>query len=197
MARLANCYFASASCFELPSGYTYAIRDTVASKSDASEPPAREDGRLRETTSIPGLVEPGDGVGEATLATEHVLEGPGEVPVPQQELGVSVNVGGKGLVKSDEILVTTPGVSELARRSPAHQALDGVDETLLSAIIVLVPLNTDANVAACRAGGEKLSKVCSSTEKLGHASSATQKFGHVASDLVEIVDHTVDSIGDT
>jgi len=164
-----------------------AIGNTVAAESNASKPAAGEDGRLGKATSIPGLVEPRDGVIEAALATEQVLEGPGEVSVPQQELGVAMDVGRQDLVESDEILVTTPGAGELARGSPAHQTLDGIDEALFAIIFVLIPFGTDADVGAG----------CARSKQLGRVGSRMQKLGHVSSDLGQILHDTVDGIGDT
>jgi hypothetical protein len=128
--------------------YTYTIRHTLAANVDTSEPLRAEDGGLGETASIARLVEPGQVAVEATVGAEHLLVRPQEVPVPQEELGVSVDVGCELLVEGDKVLVSAPGSRELARGGATLKALDGVDVCLAVAVGVRVPLSADAGVGA-------------------------------------------------
>lgn len=68
--------------------------------------------------------------------------------MPQEELGVAVDVGGQGLVQSDEVLVSAARLGELAGRLVPLQALDGIDVRLAVRVGVRVPLAADARVAA-------------------------------------------------
>jgi hypothetical protein len=68
--------------------------------------------------------------------------------VPEEKLGVAVDVGSQGLVKSDEILVSALRLAELARCREALQALDGIDIGLTVGVGVRVPLAADAGVGA-------------------------------------------------
>lgn len=131
MARPANCWTCvRVGCVKLEFEVTYAVRYAAAADVDAAEPSGAEDGRGAEAAGVPGLIEPGKLTVEAAITTEHLLEGPEVVPVPQQELGITVNVGGQGLVKSDKILVSAARLAELARGGIPLQTSDSIDVSL-------------------------------------------------------------------
>ena len=127
---------------------TYAVGYALAANVDASEPLRAEDGGLGEPASVPGLIEPGKLTVETALAAEHLLEGPEVVPVPEEELGVTVNVGGQGLVESDEILISGGRLAKLARGRAGLEALDGIDVRLTVGVGIRVPLAADAGAGA-------------------------------------------------
>jgi hypothetical protein len=68
--------------------------------------------------------------------------------VPEEELGVTVDIGGQSLVQSDEILISASRLAELARCRAALQALNGIDVRLTVGVGVRVPLAADAGVRA-------------------------------------------------
>jgi len=84
---------------------------------------------LVEVSSVQSLIPPHHRSVETTLLAQDILEGPEVVSVPDQELGVSVDVWHIQLMKSDEILVTVPGRLEVSGRRLVQQTLDGSDES--------------------------------------------------------------------
>lgn len=127
---------------------TYAVRYTVSANVDASKPLRAEDGGLGVAASIPGLIKPGKVTVETAVAAKHLLEGPEVVPVPEKELGVTVDVRSQGLVQSDEILISGGRLAELTRGRAGLEALDGIDIRLTIGVGVGVPLATNAGVRA-------------------------------------------------
>lgn len=125
-----------------------AVRDALATDVHAAEPLGAEDGGLAETASVPSLVEPGEFTVETAIGAEHLLKGPEVVPVPEEELGVTVDVGCQSLVESDDILVSALGLAKLAGCRAALQALDGIDVRLSVGGGVGVPFATDAGAGA-------------------------------------------------
>lgn len=103
---------------------------------------------MGEASSVPGFIKPGKLTVETAVAAQHLLESPKVVPVPEKELGVTMNVGSQGLVESDEIFISALGLTELARCRAALQALDCINIRLTIRIGVRVPLGANAGVGA-------------------------------------------------
>ena len=148
IARPANCYDIISDEFGIKHSITYTIGYALAAKVDISKPPRAEDGRLREASSIPGFIKPGKLTVETAVAAQHLLKSPEVVPVPEKELGVTVDIGSQGLVKSDEVLVSAPRLTELARCRAVLQTLDRIDICLTVGIGVRVPFRANAGVGA-------------------------------------------------
>lgn len=105
-----------------------------------------------KVSSIQRLVPPRERPIEATLISQDLLEGPHEVAVPHQELGVVVDVGHVLLVQTSQILIPVGRRREVARRRLVHQALDGTDEGQAVRSRVLSPFEAHVGVrrARCR-----------------------------------------------
>jgi hypothetical protein len=93
---------------------TYAIGDTVAAGVDRAQPLARKDGRGGKVSRVPSLIPPGQVAVKTTLAAQQILKSPQVIPVPEKELGATVDIGCQRLVESDQILVSTLGLAKLA-----------------------------------------------------------------------------------
>jgi len=87
-----------------------------------------EDVAASEVTGVESLVPPWEGVVEGADIAELHLEDPEEVAMPDQELGVSVDVDHPHLMQPNEILISARGRRELSGGGLALQALDGVHE---------------------------------------------------------------------
>lgn len=90
----------------------------------------REHVALGEVSSILRLVPPWEGSVEAALGTQDLLECPDEVSVPDEELGVAVDVGCPHLMETDEILVSVGSWIEVSRGGLVHQTSDGSHQSL-------------------------------------------------------------------
>lgn len=129
---------------------THSICYALAANVDGSKVLAGEDGRLFESAGVSRLVEPGQLAIESALAAQNLLKGPEVVSVPEQELVVAVHIGRERLVKSNQILVPAPRLTELARGIPGHQAPQGTGKGAAVAVRIRVPLATDARVGTLR-----------------------------------------------
>lgn len=86
---------------------------------------AAEHVEAAEVACVQGLVPPGHGAVEAALFAEDLLEGPEEIAVPDDEVGVAVDVGHVPLMQADEILISVRGWGgEPPDGGFAHQAFD-------------------------------------------------------------------------
>lgn len=126
-----------------------AIAHAVAAQANSTEPLAREDGGLGKLSRVFGLVEPGNGFGEAAFVAERFFKGPEVGPVPHDELAVVVYVIGDGLVHLYEVFVAVCGAGEAFGRV-AQETFHGVYELLLVRIVGSVPFGTGTWVAAGR-----------------------------------------------
>lgn len=81
-----------------------------------------------EVPCVLRLIPPRECAVEAALVSQDLLKGPEEVAVPQEELGVTVDVRHVHLVKAGEIFVAVRRRREVARRRLLHQAFDGTHE---------------------------------------------------------------------
>ena len=123
-------------------------RVAVLGGGQGSEVLVGEEAGLGEAASIAGLVPPREGTVETALVAEDHLEGEEEVTVPDEELGVLVDVGHVHLVNAGQVLVAVLGRGEVAGGGLVDQALDGVDEGGLVRVGVLPPLVADVGVGA-------------------------------------------------
>lgn len=139
---------------------TYAIR--YASAVDVGEVAkvvAGEDVGLREASGVAGLIEPWQRAVEATLGAEEVLKRPHEVTVPEEELCVSVDVGGELLVKRDQVFVLGLRARVPASRRASLKTTDGAHECGLVAWRVRIPFDADARVCALIGGSSRHERV--------------------------------------
>lgn len=109
--------------------------------------------------------------------------------MPEEELGVAVDVGGQGLVQSDEVLISAARLGELAGRLVPLQALDSIDVRLAVRVGVRVPLAADARVAA---GALPLLELLELLVQLagGHGKDVVDDVGN------DVVDDIRDEVGD-
>lgn len=109
--------------------------------------------------------------------------------MPEEELGVAVDVGGQGLVQSDEVLISAARLGELAGRLVPLQALDSIDVRLAVRVGVRVPLAADARVAA---GTLPLLELLELLVQLagGHGKDVVDDVGN------DVVDDIRDEVGD-
>ena len=103
-----------------------------------------------EVSSVQRLIPPNHGAVEATLVPQDLLEGPEVVAVPDEELGVAVDIGHVHLVQAGKILIAVRRGREVTRRRLVHQALDGGDEGQPVGGRVLSPFKADVGVGRAR-----------------------------------------------
>lgn len=103
-----------------------------------------------EVSSVQCLIPPREGAVETTLVPQDLLEGPEVVAVPDEELGVAVDVRHVHLVQAGEILIAVRRGRKVTRRRLAHQALDGGDEGQPVGGRELSPFKADVGVGRAR-----------------------------------------------
>jgi hypothetical protein len=110
--------------------------------------------RLGELASVQRLVPPRKGPVEAALGAQDLLKCPHVVAVPNQELGIAVDVGHRELVEAHQILVAARRGRELARRRLLQQALNSIHKGQPVRGRVLAPFEAHARLGtACRRRG--------------------------------------------
>jgi hypothetical protein len=139
---------------ELLGSRTYAIRHTSSvDVGEGTKIVGREDVGLRESTRIPGLVKPRHWSVEAAFRAQHLLKRPDEVSVPEQKLGVAVDVRRELLVDAHKVVVSGPGSRVVLLLGSVLQTPYGTDEGGLVVGRVRVPFDADTRIGAfCRSG---------------------------------------------
>ena len=102
--------------------------DAVGDVGQVAKGAGGEDLRLLEASGIQSLIPPWELAVEPTLRTQHLLEGPDKVTVPDQELGVVVDVWLVQLMETNEVFIAIPRWWEGARGRSIDQALNGTEE---------------------------------------------------------------------
>jgi len=174
-----------------------AVGNTVSIRVDSTEPLVGKDTGLGKPSRVPGLIPPWQVAIEAALIAQQLLESVQVVPVPDQELGVSVDIGSQCLVESNQVLVAALGLPELARRTPLHQTPDRADESLAITAAVRIPFLAHTGVGAGRPSSNGVSLSLSFALRLSQKVAEYTTLlllGDTLGDVLDSVDDAVDNL---